>query len=372
MDRGNMVELSQRIRMQVLLYYFLGFSYDDIVKAMKDTSVSKGSVVNIVKELKEGVYPEFDDILDEVEGLRELASSIKNSNLTSQEARLGLVFFDQLTKLGVEPQDLKHWVRLCRGIISEEYPVEKLVEAAVRLVKYEEKTGKNYSEILAELEKMSAEKEKLQGEVKELEYSLKQLKESAKKESERLEGEVTGRRKELDEVSKKLDLMIAGSEGLKKCGVDKVADLTRFIGNYEELGFDAEEVKSLAELKRELKELGAEPSKINKWIKEKGSLESQMLKVKAEAEHWLKLRSSILEKVPFLIAIERIFRDKTTTLQCQYCRNPVPVRVETRTTYDDLIANRSMVYELCPSCGQQNYFRPSGVLASIGWQLLPP
>lgn len=58
----------QQKRLQVVYLYFCGLSNDQIAAK---TSISKGSVTNIVSELKAGNFPEAADVTDQIETLRE-------------------------------------------------------------------------------------------------------------------------------------------------------------------------------------------------------------------------------------------------------------------------------------------------------------
>ena len=95
----DMPRLSVKKRMEVLRLHFLDFPYSEVVEKAR---ISKGSVVNIIKELKEGVYFEFENVINQVEVLRKLAVGLRKSNFNVTKALLGLTFFKHLVDLGVE------------------------------------------------------------------------------------------------------------------------------------------------------------------------------------------------------------------------------------------------------------------------------
>lgn len=149
-----MPRIPMRIRMEVLTLYFAGFLYNEIVAEMRrrGRQVSKGSVVNIVDELKKGVYPQFDLVLDQVEYLRQLAVALRKQGLSVSEASLGLTLFKRLIHLGVEPSRLEDWIRMCKRLSPPGYPVERFVKSALRLRELEEETGKSFAELVREYE----------------------------------------------------------------------------------------------------------------------------------------------------------------------------------------------------------------------------
>jgi hypothetical protein len=145
--------------MDVLRLYFMGYSYDEIGT---QTRVSKGSVVNIIKELKSGVYPEFDHVIDQIDALRTLAVDLKKRKTTIALAILGSMFMHRFLDLGVEPKDVKAWMRLCRNLVSPKYPLDQFMRTAVELMRLEEQTGLDSDKLLQryrELVKQISEKE---------------------------------------------------------------------------------------------------------------------------------------------------------------------------------------------------------------------
>ena len=94
-----MREIPLKKRMEVLRLYFEGLSYDEISRKAK---VSKGSVVNIVRELREGKYPEFEDLSEIVDELRSLAVEMNKNKISVAQAVLGIKFYEKLQKLGIK------------------------------------------------------------------------------------------------------------------------------------------------------------------------------------------------------------------------------------------------------------------------------
>ena len=91
-------------RMEVLNLYFKEWPYDKIAEAC---GVSKGSVVNVINELKRGLYPEFDDLLGQIDTLRNLAVELKKSGLKLSQALLATIFMRRLMRLGIEPSNIE-------------------------------------------------------------------------------------------------------------------------------------------------------------------------------------------------------------------------------------------------------------------------
>ena len=95
-----MPELSMRKRLNVVRFYFQGLPYEEIVTR---AGVAKGTVVNVINELKAGRFPQVTNLEDEVEALREVAVGLKRTNMSVSQAASGLVALQWLESLGVEP-----------------------------------------------------------------------------------------------------------------------------------------------------------------------------------------------------------------------------------------------------------------------------
>ncbi len=136
-------------RHKVLGLYFQGLSYDEIAE---QTMLSKGSVANIVSEAKEGKFPDVRDVREQIDTLRELSVELRKKNGTVSQALLGLSFFERLSKLGIEPDMLDSWIKMCYEISSPDYPIEESMMAALRLKELERERGMTYEELTEDYE----------------------------------------------------------------------------------------------------------------------------------------------------------------------------------------------------------------------------
>ncbi len=116
-------------KLEAIRLYFRGLPYDEIVRR---TGVSKGGVVNVVTELREGQYPAVARS-EEVDVLRELVVALRKLGLDPSRAMVGVNFFQRLCDLGIEPKDLDALIKMCRALGPEEVPKQEFTEAALRL-----------------------------------------------------------------------------------------------------------------------------------------------------------------------------------------------------------------------------------------------
>ena len=101
-----MEKLTAQKKISVVRQYFSGLSYDEIATK---TRVSKGSVANVVTELKAGEIPEAADMVEQIELLRELSIDLKASTLTPGQCAIGLTVFKRIKECGLDPADIERW-----------------------------------------------------------------------------------------------------------------------------------------------------------------------------------------------------------------------------------------------------------------------
>jgi predicted transcriptional regulator len=358
-----MREIPVKKRMEVLRLFFEGLSYEEIGGRV---GVSKGSVVSIVTEFKDGRYPKFESTLDIVDELRDLAVKTKKSGVGVLQANLGLRFYERLKRLGVEPQALSDFVKLCNRISPPEFSIDRFVDVAIRLMKLEVSTGKSYEEALKELEEANAKLSHITTKVRELEAA----KASIEKQIDDLEAKESRIRNELGGLTK-------GKQSLEKLGVDKVAELAGLVDDYEALGYGSVEVRELANVRKELAGIGIKPSELGKHFKDRKVLEQQAAKLSVQAKSLDGTVRTLKRDITNLTTRNRglqvaaeILKSRITRIACSYCGTTVTVPIPDTWALDDSI-RKGLVYPAkCYYCGYKNRIDPTEILASIGWSLL--
>ena len=181
--------LSTKKRLQVIQLYFSGISFDQI--SLK-TGVSKGSVTNIVNELKAGNFPEAADLTDQIQTLRDLAVDLEKLKLTAAKSAVGIALLKRTYELNLDPADMERWPLLLNSIKSQD-DAQALIDVAyiVRGIQQEtglslpaledkvnnlgekakelETTTKKIGEVKDELNDLSKKKKDLNGDVSSLE-----------------------------------------------------------------------------------------------------------------------------------------------------------------------------------------------------------
>jgi chromosome segregation ATPase len=152
--------------MEVLDLYLQGLSADSIVEK---AGISKGAVVAIIKDAREGRFPEL-ELKDRVDELHNLSVRLRKGELNLVQVKLGSSILNRLTNMNVEIDKLDEWIRLCSEVVPS-LP-EGFVPAAVELAQTVRETGKSYAEIISEVKHLSSQRQKLESEAANLEAQI--------------------------------------------------------------------------------------------------------------------------------------------------------------------------------------------------------
>jgi len=179
-----MREITFQAKMNVLELYVKGFSTNDIVGK---TGISKGAVVSIIKDAREGKSPNL-QLKGRIDELHDFSVRLRKEGIDLPQARLGSTLLDRLWELGVEPDTLKGWIEFCSQISPD--PPEGFIPAAIEFYRIEKETGMVYSDIASRVQDLSTERERLIQEVDDLqakERRASQLKQKMEDDTERVE-----------------------------------------------------------------------------------------------------------------------------------------------------------------------------------------
>jgi DNA repair exonuclease SbcCD ATPase subunit len=158
-------------KMEALELYLEGLSADKIVERV---GISKGAVVSIIKDAREGRYPEL-TLKSRIDELHRLSVRLKKENLDLAQAGLGFSFLESLLGMGIEPERMREWIDFCSEISPS--PPEGFIPAAMELLRVEEETGLSYNELASQVKALNGKRENLINAVSDLKSKEKRSKE---------------------------------------------------------------------------------------------------------------------------------------------------------------------------------------------------
>jgi predicted ribosome quality control (RQC) complex YloA/Tae2 family protein len=219
-------EISPAKRRRALVLYVQGLPFVEIATK---TGLSTGSVANIVQEAKEGKFEEVRDVREQIDGLRELSVALRKGKLEIAQAFLGLSFYERLVTLGIGPDALDSWAKMCHEISPPDYAVEEFVNAALRLKELERLKGMAYEELVEDYETKSEALNEVESKTNELETTRQALSEeihNLSDEKRTLKAEVRGLSTERSLISGRLKKWKEEEEDLKA----EVAEIQKRLG----------------------------------------------------------------------------------------------------------------------------------------------
>ena len=157
-----MKEISTAKRQEVVQYYVLGYSYEEIVR---ETGVSHGSVANIIKDVEDGRLAIPGSTFDQVNDLRQLSLDLRKKSLEPSHALLGLLLFERFRALGISSEMVNKWADLIDRFAPVDFPAKNFFEVALRLHELESSEGKPFDDLAEEYKRLQEVVPKLVKEV---------------------------------------------------------------------------------------------------------------------------------------------------------------------------------------------------------------
>ena len=275
-----MEKLTARKKLSTVRLYLSGLSYGEIASKV---GVSKGTVANVVAELKAGSFPEAADIAEHIESLRELSIDLKRTRLTPGQCAIGLMLLNRVNELGLEPADIDRWPLILKAVPTED-DAKEFVRLVYSIQQVQQKSGLSLEALdnkARELQKEAAELGPISDEVKDCRNQLidltRQREELASSVGmlERKSKLLTPRVKDLERRERTLSRRIADMEPKAQKAETTLSALKREIQKLEDTGLT---LKELTEFQEKLQGIaqhhGIKSSELrSRLLRELGSLD---------------------------------------------------------------------------------------------------
>jgi len=169
-----MEKLTAKKKLRVLMSYFCGLSYDEIVAK---SGVSKGTVANIIADLKAGNFPEAGDVGDQIELLRDLSLDLRRSNLSPGQCTAGLMLLNRINECGLDPTDIDRWPMILKSVPNQD-DAKEFVRLVYSIQEVQKRTGLDLEALdnkVCELERKAVDLEPISNKVKDCRKELAEL-----------------------------------------------------------------------------------------------------------------------------------------------------------------------------------------------------
>jgi predicted nucleic acid-binding Zn-ribbon protein len=172
--RLRMEKLTAKKKLSVLMSYFRGLSYDEIAAK---SGVSKGTVANIIADLKAGNFPEAGDVGDQIELLRDLSLDLRRLNLSPGQCAMGLILLNRINECGLDPADLDRWPMILKSVRNDD-DAREFVQLVYSIQEVQKRTGLDLEALdnkVRDLERKAADLEPISNKVKDCKKELGEL-----------------------------------------------------------------------------------------------------------------------------------------------------------------------------------------------------
>jgi transposase len=256
--RLKMERLTAKKKLAVVRLYLSGLSYDEIAAKC---GVSKGTVANVVADLKAGTVPEAADVAEQIELLRESSIDLKQSKLTPSQCAVGLILLTRINECGLDPADIDRWPMILKAVPNENDAGE-FVRLIYSVQEVQQRSGLGIEALdkkVHELEKKAADlqpvSDKLKDSKKDLADLTRQRDELASSVAmlEQKSDMLTPRVKELERREQDLSRRIADMEPKAEKAETILSALKREIQKLEDIGFS---LRGLTEFSEKLQVIG--------------------------------------------------------------------------------------------------------------------
>jgi predicted nucleic acid-binding Zn-ribbon protein len=169
-----MERLTAKRKLSVVRLYFSGLSYDEIAAKI---GVSKGTVANVVAELKAENFPEAGDVGDQIELLRDLSLDLRRLNLSPGQCATGLILLNRIHECGLDPAHIDRWPMVLKAVPDHEDGKE-FVRAVYAIQEVQKRTGLDLGALddkIHEVERKTADLESTSNKVKDCRKELSEL-----------------------------------------------------------------------------------------------------------------------------------------------------------------------------------------------------
>lgn len=194
-----MERLSTYKRAAVIRQYLSGMSYDEIAAKV---GVSKGTVANVITELKTGKFTETVDLAEHIESLRELSIDLNRLKMTPTQCIAGLAVLNRINECGLDPADINRWPMIIKTA-GNEADAEEFVKLVYSIQEVQQRTGLDLEEFDNKVHELENKAVKLEPLLTQYEGCRKQLDE-INKQREQLTVEVTYLDRQYDILSPKV------------------------------------------------------------------------------------------------------------------------------------------------------------------------
>lgn len=140
-----MREISTELKLRVIKLFLTGLTFDEIAEQLP---VSKGSVVSIVADFRNGDLPIPPGMNEYIDELRRLVVDLKKQNTNVTQLETYLKLHTKLKEMGIDSDKASQWLDICQELADRSESSRLFAESALELQRLRSETGLTYQSLV--------------------------------------------------------------------------------------------------------------------------------------------------------------------------------------------------------------------------------
>ncbi len=207
-----MREISVELKLRVIKLFLTGLTLDEIAAQLP---VSKGSVVNIIDEFRDGDLPIPPGMTGYIDELRRLVVDLKKQSANVTQLKGYLKLHTKLKEMGVDSEKASQWLDICQELAARSESSGLFAESALELQRLRSETGltcqslvQNYHAKVTELRNIEANIEVKREDLRALKQKCSDQQKRANETIALINNAITSARDSFDRQKKYLQIKI--------------------------------------------------------------------------------------------------------------------------------------------------------------------
>jgi len=186
--------IGMNTKYRVIEMFLNGYTLDEIVEQLH---VSKGSVVSIISDFREGILQLPDHMTAYVDSLRHLVVDMKKNGISLTQLKSYNRIYSKLQEMGASTEETEGWLDTCRDIASSTASDDRYYRMISDLVKLSSETGLNFRELIEDYHAKLTGLEELNRKIEQKNKGLNEIKVKHEKEKDKAKKELASLTREI-------------------------------------------------------------------------------------------------------------------------------------------------------------------------------
>ncbi|MFC2000959.1 hypothetical protein ACFLUZ_00445 [Chloroflexota bacterium] len=177
-----MREISMELKLRVIKLFLTGFTLDEITAQLP---VSKGSVVSIIADFRNGDLPIPPGMNEYIDELRRLVVDLRKQSTNVTQLETYLKLHTKLKEMGIDSDKASQWLDICQELAYPSESSRVFAESALELQRLRSETGLTYQSLVKNYNAKVTELTNIEQNIEAKKQALRALKQKCNDEQKR-------------------------------------------------------------------------------------------------------------------------------------------------------------------------------------------